>query len=167
MTRKKSLEWRRPGDKPLSESVMVSLPTHICVIRPQWVKATLVIILFHIQHHLCRMSYQCCAWIAIIPRSGLQTNGTKANLDKFRVTILLSTFDRNNVRRKQLDNWKNNQVCEIWTINNVHYLRWSNYEPPICVLGRVQNLPANNTMLRQITILKSELARKLYVTYGM
>ena len=29
--------WRRPGDKPLSEPVMVSLRTHICVTRPQWV----------------------------------------------------------------------------------------------------------------------------------
>ena len=27
---------RRPGDKPLSESMMVSLPTHMCVTRPQW-----------------------------------------------------------------------------------------------------------------------------------
>ena len=32
------MAWRRPGDKPLSEPVMVSLLTHICVIRPQWVK---------------------------------------------------------------------------------------------------------------------------------
>ena len=29
--------WRRPGDKPLSEPMMVSLHTHICVTRPQWV----------------------------------------------------------------------------------------------------------------------------------
>ena len=29
---------RRPGDNPLSEPMMVSLPTHICVTRPQWVK---------------------------------------------------------------------------------------------------------------------------------
>ena len=28
---------RRPGDKPLSEPMMVSLLTHICVTRPQWV----------------------------------------------------------------------------------------------------------------------------------
>ena len=34
------MAWRRPGDKPLSEPVMVSLLTHICVIRPQWVKET-------------------------------------------------------------------------------------------------------------------------------
>ena len=32
--------WRRPGDKPLSEPMMVSLLTHICVTRPQWVNAT-------------------------------------------------------------------------------------------------------------------------------
>ena len=32
------MAWRRPGDKPLSEPMMVSLPTHICVARPQWVK---------------------------------------------------------------------------------------------------------------------------------
>ena len=32
------MAWRRPGDKSLSEPMMVSLPTHICVTRPQWVK---------------------------------------------------------------------------------------------------------------------------------
>ena len=31
------MTWRRPGDKPLSEPIMVSLLTHICVTRPQWV----------------------------------------------------------------------------------------------------------------------------------
>ena len=34
------MAWRRPGDKPLSETMMVSLPTHICVTRPQWVNET-------------------------------------------------------------------------------------------------------------------------------
>ena len=32
------MAWRRLGDKPLSEPMMVRLPTHICVTRPQWVK---------------------------------------------------------------------------------------------------------------------------------
>ena len=31
------MAWRRSGDKPLSEPMMVGLPTHICVTRPQWV----------------------------------------------------------------------------------------------------------------------------------
>ena len=29
------MAWRRPGDKPLSEPMMVRLPTHICVFRPR------------------------------------------------------------------------------------------------------------------------------------
>ena len=32
------MDWRRPGDKPLSETMVLSLLTHICVTRPQWVK---------------------------------------------------------------------------------------------------------------------------------
>ena len=35
------MAWRRPGDKPLSGPMMVSLLTHICVTRPQWVKCML------------------------------------------------------------------------------------------------------------------------------
>ena len=29
------MAWRRPGDKPLSEPMLVSLPTHICMTWPQ------------------------------------------------------------------------------------------------------------------------------------
>ena len=32
------MAWRRPGDKPLSEPLTVSLLMHICATRPQWVK---------------------------------------------------------------------------------------------------------------------------------
>ena len=31
------MAWRRPGDRPLPELMMVSLLTHICITRPQWV----------------------------------------------------------------------------------------------------------------------------------
>ena len=31
------MTWRRPRDKPLSEPMMVSLLTHICVTWPQWI----------------------------------------------------------------------------------------------------------------------------------
>ena len=34
------MAWRRPGDKPLCEPMVVSLLTYICVTRPQWVKST-------------------------------------------------------------------------------------------------------------------------------
>ena len=45
------MTWRRSGDTPLSEPMMISLPTHICVTRPQWVKAKLL-------HETIQTSYQ-------------------------------------------------------------------------------------------------------------
>ena len=33
------MAWRRPGDKPLSEPMMVSLSMHICVARSHWVNS--------------------------------------------------------------------------------------------------------------------------------
>ena len=33
------MAWRRPGDKPLTEPMVVKLLTHICVTLPQWVNA--------------------------------------------------------------------------------------------------------------------------------
>ena len=33
------MAWRRPGDKPLSEPMLVSSATHLCVTRPQWVNS--------------------------------------------------------------------------------------------------------------------------------
>ena len=44
------MAWCRPGDKPLSEPMVVRLPTHICVTRPQWVKCMLPFV-FHIGYN--------------------------------------------------------------------------------------------------------------------
>ena len=41
---------RRPGDKPLSEPMMMGLLTHICVTRPQWVKKTLPADVWEVGH---------------------------------------------------------------------------------------------------------------------
>ena len=34
------MAWRRPGAKPLSEPMMLSLPMHICITRPQLVNTS-------------------------------------------------------------------------------------------------------------------------------
>ena len=34
------MAWRRPGDQPLFEPMVVRLPTHVCVTRPQWVNSS-------------------------------------------------------------------------------------------------------------------------------
>ena len=41
------MAWRRPGDKPLSEPMLVCFLTHICVTRPQWVNMLAIICVFH------------------------------------------------------------------------------------------------------------------------
>ena len=52
------MAWRRPGDKPLSEPVVVSLLTHICVTRPQWVNSSCAIFFRgHVNMHLHFMSF--------------------------------------------------------------------------------------------------------------
>ena len=68
------MAWCRPGDKPLSEPMMVNLPTHICVPRPQWVKnsQTPYTVLYSIWKVLsinfCQMSNTFCKcywWICV------------------------------------------------------------------------------------------------------
>ena len=36
------MAWRCPGDKPLSEAMVVSSRTHICVTRPQWLERDII-----------------------------------------------------------------------------------------------------------------------------
>ena len=63
------MAWRRSGDKPFSESMMVSLPTHICVTRPQWVKAIntcFFFVLALLTHHMvCFLRMICYAIIFV------------------------------------------------------------------------------------------------------
>ena len=48
------MAWRRSGDKPLSEPMMVSLSTHICVIRPQWVNIYVTAISYRQKSNISR-----------------------------------------------------------------------------------------------------------------
>ena len=45
------MAWHWPGDKPLSEPMMVSLLMHICVTQPPWVKEGKDFRLLPIQYH--------------------------------------------------------------------------------------------------------------------
>ena len=62
------MAWRRPGEKPLSEPMVVSLPTHICVARPQWVNVTGWIVRFQ--------------WIALIDTSDESTRTDSITIRK-------------------------------------------------------------------------------------
>ena len=54
------MAWRRPGDKPLSEPMMVWLLTHICVIRPQSVKCNIAMLcgsFWYVVLYMCTFLY--------------------------------------------------------------------------------------------------------------
>ena len=63
------MAWRRPGDKPLSEPMMVRLPTHICVTRPQWVNSFLRNIIICV-HFLPFLSTKMVQVVEIFSRKG-------------------------------------------------------------------------------------------------
>ena len=57
--------WCRPGDKPLSDPVMVRLLAHICVTRPQWVKAVWIFrphIILHTDSPWSQQGSVCSRW---------------------------------------------------------------------------------------------------------
>ena len=53
----KKMAWHRSGAKPLSEPMMVSLPTHISISRPLWVESLIFkpISLIHILSTSCEL----------------------------------------------------------------------------------------------------------------
>ena len=52
------MAWRRPGDKPLSEPMMISSLTRICVTRPQWVKQRSIRLVYTIYHFRIIFQFQ-------------------------------------------------------------------------------------------------------------
>ena len=53
--------WRRPGDKPLSEPMVVNLLMHLLIIQPQWVKLCIYIPYDYLDHN----QFECKYWLKI------------------------------------------------------------------------------------------------------
>ena len=71
------MAWRRPGDKPFSEPMMVRLPTHRCVTRPQWVNQAISVLGIQkpVKNNRCRKYGDfCIVWIACMEQS-IHRNG--------------------------------------------------------------------------------------------
>ena len=64
------MAWCRPGDKPLSEPTMVSLPTHIWVTRPQWVNIKILSYQYRKSYYEDKTIYDCLIFIMVIPILG-------------------------------------------------------------------------------------------------
>ena len=77
------MAWRRPGDKPLSEPMMVGSLTHKCVTRPQWAKWEIFELMLRIRFSLAAHYFQLnateLAWwkVTIGPCNGLLPSDNK------------------------------------------------------------------------------------------
>ena len=95
------MAWRRSGDKPLTEPMMIGLVTHICVTRPQWVK----------RHQISYISQQQTFNVAMTTKiAGKSRTMTSSNWNIFHVTGHLCgefTGPRWNPRTKASD-------AELW-----------------------------------------------------
>ena len=65
------MAWRRSGGKPLSEAMMVSLLTHICVTRSQWVKTDMPCI--HISSYISPLNVIFVQCVYLSQHSDLET----------------------------------------------------------------------------------------------
>ena len=79
------MAWRRPGGKPLSEAMVFSLLTHICVTRPQWVNK-----------NWCKYEYfpsRTCIWNATCqPTLQLRKINRVENIDRSRGNMYEEIF---------------------------------------------------------------------------
>ena len=80
-----TMAWRRPGDKPLFEPMMVRLPTHICVTRPQWVEwllgmATLIKATVGLQ--LSALNDETICWIFLLVPSAAIVSNYRISINK-------------------------------------------------------------------------------------
>ena len=51
-----TMDWHRPGDKPLSEPMMFILLTHKCITRLQWVNDTDTLHKFEAQYRISKIT---------------------------------------------------------------------------------------------------------------
>ena len=72
------MAWHLPGDKPSSEPMMVRLPTHICITRPQWVKMHLTGT-FLMDSHICSYVNEVFHSVFICPCQRQSQNWACAN----------------------------------------------------------------------------------------
>ena len=156
--------WRHPGAKPLSEPLMVSLLTYICVTRPQWVNIQGSInVLFNCIYkgiHYWHRANSACHWSQNrILRFMLLYDFENITLS-FRVTFVLSeciylirtkvsTCLGHDANSLECD-FTNSTVCGWTKADDEEVMRWSRvvhpFEGMILQLKVFAQLPDNQTM---------------------
>ena len=111
------MAWCRPGDKPLSEPMLVRLPTRIPVTRPQWVKNTNFECIFVIS--IIYYKYKLMVWAC----GQIMTMWHQAIRHYFNHSCPKSAIWRHWAARVKLVNFQSLDVLGS-TINSIFCLLW-------------------------------------------
>ena len=152
------MAWRRPGDKPLSEPMMVTLSTHICITRPQWVKSIVFLALLAICLNGYLLIYGIVhrkIFLVYVGRCLLFTvfrydNAVVIIISLFSVMLFCRWmgywFREHITKPTRRNNWR--IWCIAWllrNINNALFVMWRGRYIPICIIYvSLKMLPANN-----------------------
>ena len=134
------MAWRHSGDKPLSEPMMVSLPTHICVTQPQWVKK---IVSYCICSSVLRYSFvhslfQLCLGNLCISK-----------IQRYKNTALVSWKSDYRIRLEMKKDRQTIMKIVAQSDNATSYLYSFQYEwlHDLCVMEEIESLPSRSTFV--------------------
>ena len=113
------MAWRRPGDKPLSEPMMVSLLTHIYVTRPQWVKQWQITLHHHTLLLDISMGLAGIVITLVVNCQGNESIWTEEILNFLTVIEILPRI----CTRKHRDTFHG--LCAVCVIKYAHSFVWS------------------------------------------
>ena len=145
------MAWRRSGDKPLSEPMMVRLPTHICITWLQWINH---ISISDIRYYYCYVSSQFGYLESKQPcNTELTSDNTKHETDIRDMSVEHSEYKpctRNKASR-------NTHGATSETAN--HHTAYGSWKKPIEELTHCANLRINqrNSVLRSYEMQSSSL----------
>ena len=113
------MAWRRSGDKPLSEPMMINLPTHICVTRPQWVlelipKLRYQFLYYHdenLSQNCPRLQhgYVCTSWVIWPDCFSLVTRVATTVMSQFVTLNSNCTLNQNRQQNIHYHSWETDQ----------------------------------------------------------
>ena len=140
------MAWRWPGDKPLSEPMVVSLTMHICIIRPQWVNT--YYIKADINHWNCTSENYTIKNTSTFPRgqrvNQVMTDGTRDLhrhwVSLWLVTCLVPSHYLN--QRPLIVNQISRDIFKLNFIWNVQaFIQENAFENVICKMAAILSRP--------------------------
>ena len=145
------MAWCQHGTSP-SASILLTCAKHQ---YPGWAPHTSPWVTMQISPHHRHSSEAVSAinimWITLWEHTTMSTATNSIGWEKTTQVNIVNSSKMKGLPPWYLYWW---DITSIGTINNAHFLWWSNHESPICPQGRVENQLTNKAILSKIIIWK-------------